>query len=363
MKLSSIWTRRALIWSAAGVLAIASIVAASAADAAHTTAGSRPAARSGGVGYPTPKGIYAPFTDCPLTNPLMQEAIPGADGGVVGCVAGDVVSGTIKIGNVTTKIKPSATVKYPVTVQYGIWTPPAATGEFTGGILLPPVGGASAELDSSPQFVRGGLLKALGCSTTTNATVKALCTEAQKKRGKYLKVFAAAQTAGPITNFDLLSWTQAVMFHLINPLLGANCYIGSDDNPVMLNPMLTGSAIVDNDPHPRYHPDTEVIQVNDASATDKTFTAPGVTGCGPGGTANIAVDEAIDGAVGLPTASGSDSITLSGTFYVAASAAPQNEAKVLLSAFRASARSGGTAVVQRISRAELRQGLLAILQH
>jgi hypothetical protein len=120
--------------------------------------------------------------------------------------------------------------------------------------------------------------------------------------------------------------------------------------------------VIENDPHPRYHPDTEVLVIPDASATDTTFTASGVTGCGPGGAANIAVDEAIDTAVGLPTASGSDSITLSGTFYVAASGAPQDEANVLLAAFRASARSGGTAAVQRISAADLRDGL-RLLKH
>jgi hypothetical protein len=361
MKLSSIWTRRALVWSAAGALAVASIVAATAADAAHTTAGSRSAASSGGVGYPTPKGIYAPFTDCPLINPLMKEAAPT---GAVGCVAAVVVSGSIKIGNVTTKVKASATVKYPVTVQYGFWSPQnAAPDEFSGGVLPPQVGGLSAQLVSSPHYVRGGLEKALGCSTATDTTVLALCNEAKTKGGKYLKVFAAAQSAGPIMNFNLFTWEQPVMFHLINPLLGNNCYIGSADNPVVLNPALnlTGvTAIVTPDPHPRYHPDTEVIEIPNDFASDDTFTASGVTGCGPGGAANIPVDEAIDTAVGLPTASGSDSIKLSGTFYVVATTAPNNKSTILLNAFRASTRSGGTAI--RISGADLRDRLLGLLK-
>jgi hypothetical protein len=361
MKLSSIWTRRALIWSAAGALAIASIVATTAADAAHTTAGSRSAAPAskGGIGYGTPKGIYAPFTDCAVINPLMAEASPS---GAVGCVVGDVMTGSIKIGNVTTKIRASAKVKYPVTVQFGFWSPQgAAPDEFSGGVLPPPEGGLSAQLISSPQYVRGGLLKALGCATNTNATVAALCTEAQKKGGKYLKVFAAAQSAGPIMNFNVLDWEQPVMFHLINPLLGVSCYIGSADNPVVLNPTLNltnATGTPEPDPRPRYHPDTEVLAITNATATDTTFTASGVTGCGPGGAANIAVDAAIDGAVGLPTASGADSITLTGNFYLAATTAPNNKAKILLSAFRASARSNGADVIRRISGADLRHWLL-----
>jgi hypothetical protein len=347
MKASSKWIRRAVLWGATGALTAGMIAAASSAAEAHST--SHPAssqAKNGPGGYPLPKGIYAPFTDCPLLNPLMQESTPG---NATGCVAGDVLTGKIKIGNITTRIKATAKVKYPVAVQFGIWDPvnassdSATANQFTGGILPPPQG-LTAQLASSKQLVRGGLLKALGCPNS-NATVEKLCTEAQKAGGKDLKVYASAQSAGPITNFGLVIWTQPVMFHLINPLLGANCYIGSADNPVVLNPMLTGSLVPEIDPHPKYHPDTEVLEINNASASDKTFTAPGVTGCGPGGTANIAVDTAIDTSVGLPTASGADSITLDGTFYLAASYAPQNMAKILLSAFRASARSNGAAAV------------------
>jgi hypothetical protein len=349
MKASSKWIRRAVLWSATGALTAGMIAAASSAADAHSTSGSSQArtvlSKKGPGGYPLPKGIYAPFTDCPLLNPLMQESTPGD---ATGCVAGDVVTGRIKIGNITTRIKATAKVKFPVAVQFGIWDPlnpssSTSANQFTGGILPPPQG-LSAQLVSSKQLVRGGLLKALGCPST-NATVEKLCTEAQKVGGKDLKVYASAQSAGPITNFDLLTWTQPVEFHLINPLLGASCYIGSADNPVVLNPTLSGSAVVEMDPHPRYHPDTEVLQVNDARASDTTFTAPGVTGCGPGGTANIAIDTAIDTSVGLPTASGADNIVLKGTFYLAACYAPQNMAEILLSAFRASARSNGAAAV------------------
>jgi hypothetical protein len=343
MKASSKWIRRMILLTATGAVTAAMVIAGSSAEAAHSTL--HPSLKGPG-GYPLPKGIYAPFTDCPLLNPLMQESTPGS---ATGCVAGDVASGRIKIGDITTQIKATATVANPVAVQFGIWDPvnassdSATANQFTGGILPPPAG-LSAQLVSAKQLVRGGLLKALGCPNS-NATVEQLCTEAQTAGGKDLKVYASAQSAGPITNFDLLTWTQPVEFHLINPLLGSNCYIGSADNPVVLNPTLTGTAAIEMDPHPRYHPDTEVIQINDARATDTTFTAPGVTGCGPGGTANIAVDTAIDTSVGLPTASGADSITLKGTFYLAASYAPQNMAKVLLSAFRASARTSGTASV------------------
>ncbi|HTX83108.1 MAG TPA: hypothetical protein VME44_13045 [Streptosporangiaceae bacterium] len=346
MKASRKWIRRAVLLSATAALTAGMVAAASSAADAHSTAGSSQArtvlSKKGPGGYPLPKGIYAPFTDCPLLNPLMQESTPGD---ATGCVAGDVLSGRIKIGNITTRIKATTKVKYPVAVQFGIWDPVNAANQFTGGILPPPQG-LSAQLVSSKQLVRGGLLKALGCPSS-NATVEKLCTKAQKAGGKDLKVYASAQSAGPITNFALLSWTQPVEFHLINPLLGNSCYIGSADNPVVLNPALNPNvtAVLEPDPHPRYHPDTEVIKIPGETASDTTFTAPGVTGCGPGGTANIAIDTAIDTSVGLPTASGADNIVLKGTFYLGVNYAPQNMAKILLSAFRASARSNGAAAV------------------
>ncbi len=352
MKATSHWVHRALLWSALGAATIATVVAGSSAQAAHTaqhagTALARSGPKPKGPGYPPPMGIYKPFTNCPLLNPLMRESVGGS---ATGCIAGKVSTGSIKIGNITT------TIKYPVKVQFGVWDPPNATpGQFTGGILPPP-SGLSAQLVTEPEYVPGGLLKALGCPSK-NQTVEKLCTEAMQLGGKYLKVYALAQSAGQITNFDLTTWTQPLKFKLINPLLGSYCYIGSNDNPVALNPSLTGHLVEEIDPHPRNHPDTAVLKINAAVATDTTFTAPGVTGCGPGGSENIAVDEAIDTSVGLPSASGDNSATLSGTFYFAACYAPHHMARILLSAFKARVSPSASKVVSHpITVADLRDG-------
>ena len=81
-------------------------------------------------------------------------------------------------------------------------------------------------------------------------------------------MYALAESAGAITNFDLLSWTQPVMFKLINPLLGNNCSIGTIGNPVVLNPALTvgpgGELTITNDPNPAKHPDTFVLGITQA---------------------------------------------------------------------------------------------------
>jgi hypothetical protein len=300
-------------------------VTTSAQAASH--ASSHPATPSSiGPGYPPPGGIYAPFTNCPLLNPLMQESLSG-DG--TGCVAGDAVSGSIKIGNLNTP------VSYPVTAQFGIWDPPGATPlQFTGGILPPPAG-IPAMLATSPDLVPGGLLKALGCPSAT-PEIQKLCTEAKYYGGKYLNVYALAQEAGPVSNFALTTWTQPIMIKLINPLLGSYCYIGSTNSPIDINPNVTGTLGEVPDPNPTAHPNTAVLEITNATATDTTFAAPVVTGCGPGGSANIAIDEQLDTYAGLPSASGNNSLTLNGNFYLADCYNTSNQANILLRAFKAS---------------------------
>jgi hypothetical protein len=349
---------RGSVTSAAAVALIAVGVPA-AALATHTGSHAKPA--QVGPGYPPPGGIYSSFTNCPLLNPIMQEAVfpPSAtapnDLSLAACVAGNATSGSITLGNITTP------VVQPVNVQFGFWTPPDASNggdntsgisEYAGGVLPPPAG-LSAMLVTKPDQIPQSLTTALGCATATNRTVKNLCQQAENFGGKYNRVYALAQSAGQITNFGVLSWTQRVKFKLINPLLGSSCSIGSDNNPIVLNPALSvnpGGQLEElPDPNPAKHPNTFVLAITSASATDTTFTAPGVTGCGPGGAKNIAIDEALDAGTGLPSASGVNSLTLSGAFGIAANEygifnQPQTtpNAKVLLSAFNASSKSGGS---------------------
>jgi hypothetical protein len=86
---------------------------------------------------------------------------------------------------------------------------------------------------------------------------------------------------------------------------------------------------------------------------------------------NIPVDQALNASAGLPAASGVNSLTLTGTFDVGFCSAstdsslpqPQDDAKILLSAFKASVGtpppSGSQAAAHRISGT----GLHKLLQH
>ena len=369
---------RVLLGTATSAAAVALIAVGVPAAALATHPSSHAGPSQIGPGYPPPGGIYKPFTNCPLLNPIMAETPPWNSPGIVNglslaaCTTGQVTGGSITIGNITTP------VVRPVNVQFAFWTPPYASfgGDNTTGIngyqggILPPPAGLSAMLVTKPDLIPVPLTTALGCATATDPVVKNLCVKAENFGGKYLDVYALAQSAGQITNFGVFSWTQRIKFQLINPLLGNSCYIGSDNNPIVINPQLSiapgGQLVSETDPNPAKHPDTFTLGITAADATDNVFTAPGVTGCGPGGAANISVDSALDAGTGLPAASGVNSLTLTGSFDIAATDAgqdtslpqPQNNARILLSAFKASVGTAGPrATVRRLSGAETRSVL------
>jgi hypothetical protein len=330
--------------------------------AAHSGSHAKTAAT--GPGYPPPGGIYAPFTNCPILNPLMQE---GVSGSAVICSDGHVTSGSITIGNITTP------VIQPVDVQFGgvetanadfggDWT--TGINSFAGGILPPPAG-VSAMLATKADQIPGTLTQELGCATATNKVVKSICSQATNGSAKDNQVFALAQSAGQLTNFGLTTWTQRLKFKLINPLLGNNCYIGNNNQPIVVNPNVTtapGTQLeILPDPNPVKHPNTDVLAIPQAIATDTTFTAPGVTGCGPGGAKNIAVDTALDAGAGLPAASGVNSLTLNGSFAIADCFNTRNQANILLSAFKASV--GTTAGARESARRVPMSQLHSVLRH
>jgi hypothetical protein len=370
-----LWSHRLLRVIVPSVAAVALVaVGVSVAATGSQTHRVAVASASSGPGYPPPGGAYKPFTDCPLKNPLAQE-IPSVPQPLTSgeslalCIDGAVNGGSVKIGNITTPV-----VK-PVDVQFGAFTLPNSSlgGDNSGGIdslasgILPPPEGLSTVVLTQPDRIGASLSKTLGCPSS-DPTVQTLCQQIGHTPGGN-NVYALAQEAGNVTNFALLSWTQRIKFQLINPLLGPNCYIGSNNNPIVLNPQLsvgTGGRLNEfPDPNPTKHPDTVVLQVTKAIASDTTFTAPGVTGCGPGGANNIPIDLALDAGTGLPSASGSNSLVLNGTFSVADTFAGEsqtiNTANTLLSAFLDSSRGGATArtrpVVHTYPAAHLRRVL------
>jgi hypothetical protein len=100
----------------------------------------------------------------------------------------------------------------------------------------------------------------------------------------------AGQMAFGLANGGIVTQVP-LSFHLVNSLLGGNCYVGTTSDPIVLNlttgtsGALTGSLGI-ADPYGNfagglYTVDTEVV--------DNQFTVPAATGCGPGGVWDSAI--------------------------------------------------------------------------
>ena len=271
------------------------------------------------IGYPAPGGIYAPFTDCPINNPVMQLSVPNL---ATGCVASENTSGTFTIHGIPVAIT------HPVTVQFGFYSALDSSGNQ---VLTPVMPADGRSLQDLPEEVPGGLSLLLLCPNGINADIARLCKQAATSG--LTDLTALVLPAGPISNFGLTSFTQPVKIQLINPLLGGNCFIGSDDDPIVLNPtIISGTLAFVPDPDPVRFPTTVVLEVLDAVATDDTFTVPVARGCGPGDVA----DDAINFLLGLPSPSGTNSLVLNGNSLLADDFSAANQIDSLKAAFKAS---------------------------
>src|SRR5487761_1538297 len=108
----------ALLGSATAAAAVALIAAGVPAIALASLPASHAGPSAIGPGYPPPGGIYTPFTNCPILNPLMQESVSGD---AVICSAGQVANGSVTLGTLPPP------VARPVDVQFGGWDPPNAS--------------------------------------------------------------------------------------------------------------------------------------------------------------------------------------------------------------------------------------------
>ena len=145
------------------------------------------------------------------------------------------------------------------------------------------------------------------------------------------------ELAGPITNFSPLAdpFTLPLKIKLSNSLLGGKCFIGSNSDPIVLNPTFNpvGTLNFAPDPDPVRFPNVAVLSITGSTLTDDTFSVPAATGCGPGGAANAAINATL----GLPSPSGNNHLVLNDNLALFADDfAESDQARDLLAAFKAS---------------------------
>lgn len=243
---------------------------------------------------PTPNPEYKPFADCPV---FVKH--------VAHCLVATTTSGEFKLANKTVPINK------PIVVQGGI-----TEGSH---VLVPAADGNT--LSRTPLTVPGGLtgLEALPLG----------------------EVVAVTELAGPVEVFEEnLSDGRGpavklpVKVKLENSVLGEECYVGSDAEPIVLQ-LTTGTTkpppptapITGNPGTVSLNPSLTIVTINGATLVDNTFAAPGVSGCG--GLLSALLDTAVDLQVGLPGAAGASAAVLSGSSLAETDTKDVKKAKVV----------------------------------
>jgi hypothetical protein len=251
----------------------------------------------------TPKGEYAVFADCPLSNASLNA-----------CITAKTESGEFVVGN------EKVPITSPITLQGGF-----IENEVTEVLTF--VGAADGKtLSKTPQKVPGGLAGLIKCNSISNLLERIAC-EVVFENGA-TGVNATTELAAPASSIGLnesnllgeegTALTLPVKVHLENPFLGSECYVGSNANPVSLT--LTTGATSPPAPNKSIHgavgnvevnPEGTILTLAKNSLVNNSFAAPGATGCG--GIFAFLLDPIINAKLGIPAAAGHNTAILTGT--------------------------------------------------
>ncbi len=253
----------------------------------------------------TPKGEFAVFEQCPLSN--ME---------VTGCLVSRTESGHVTIG------KKEVPLVNTQTLQGGLIN--------VGGGVKEMVAAVNGEtLTKTPQKVPGGLAELIKCNEITGGGLvekleRASC-ELVFENG-VTGVNATTELAAPASSVKLdlanalnesgTALTLPIKVKLENPLLGNECYIASNSNPMTLH-LTTGTSGSAKGKLGEIttKAEGEILVDTNSTLVDNTFSAPEVTGCG--GLLSFLLDPIINSKLGLPAASGTNTAVLNATLEIA----------------------------------------------
>jgi len=218
----------------------------------------------------TPAKNYEQFAGCPSKNENPE---------ISSCVRSVVKSGNFKMGN------KNVPIEKPIILSGG-------ANEFLQNFSATPKGG----MPPVKQKVPGGVIGLTGLTWL----LEFLGSEA-------LTLYAATELAGQPKFFGIGQITLPIKVHLINGVLGNNCYVGSVSNPITLNL----STSVSPGKNPEFSVDAfEILHLNNGTYVDKTFSAPGASGCVLTlfGFIPVSINGLVNAQSGLPAASGNETV-------------------------------------------------------
>jgi hypothetical protein len=252
-----------------------------------------------------PKGEFAPFADCPLSNPA-----------TIACVLGKTEGGEFIVGKETVPIAKVITLQGAIGVVGG--------GE---GFIGAEDGNT---LSKTPQKVPGGLSGLVKCNEISNLIERIAC-ELVFENGA-TGVNAITELAAPASSIGInennlieetgTALSLPVKVRLENAFLGSSCYIGSNAHPIVINlttgttaPPLPNKPISGTVGEPVLNPGGSIITLKNNKLVNNSFAAPGVEGCG--GVFSFLINPIVDAKLGVPAAAGHNTAVLKGTLSLA----------------------------------------------
>jgi hypothetical protein len=248
-----------------------------------------------------PKGEYAVFKQCPLSNSATEQ-----------CLYAQTEKGKFIVGTTTVPIEKT------ITLQGGIH-------EGTSGLEF--IGAENGEtISKTPQNVPGGLAGIINCKEISNFLERIAC-ELFFETGP-LGVTATTELAGPASNIGIsvenlieeegTALSLPIKVHLENTFLGSSCYIGSSSKPIVI-PFTTGTTSPPAPNKPisgtsgfvKFNEAFTIATISGNELVNNSFAAPAAEGCG--GALSFLIDPVVDSKLGLPAAAGKNTAVLAGT--------------------------------------------------
>jgi hypothetical protein len=224
----------------------------------------------------TPAKGFENFAGCPS---------PAENPGISLCITGHIKGGHFQMGS------KDVPITNPITLSGGI----NPEGEF----FASPAGGMS----KARQKVPGGVIGLTGLTWL-----------AEFLGSEALTLYATTELAGRPGNPTIDPFTLPIKVHLENPVLGNNCYVGSNSNPILLH-LTTGttSPPPPNKPISGHGPtsfeeDSTKAVLKGIEYVDNSFAAPGASGCVLTlfGFIPISINGLVNSQSGLPAAAGTN---------------------------------------------------------
>jgi hypothetical protein len=245
----------------------------------------------------TPKGEYSVFEQCPTSIETLN-----------GCVVSRTESGQVTLGKQEVPIVNTQTLQGGVeNIEPGVKNLVAALNGET--------------LTKTPQKVPGGLTGLVKCNEIKGEGFWEKLERAGCEaifENKYTGVNATTELAAPASSVILSlaaaedpelgpALTLPIKVKLENPLLGNECYIGSNTHPIVLE-LTTGKSGIETGKLGEVTTRAEggILVVKNSKLVDGTFSAPAATGCGE--FFSFLLDPILNSKIGLPATTGNTAV-------------------------------------------------------